>query len=287
MNQAIRIVVLVRNFVLAVLIVNIEEIEVILNNLNLNKGAGSDGIPSIFLKNCSSSIAVPLCKLFQHSLNCGTFPEKLKHTLVFPIFKKGNATDILNYRPICILNSIEKVFERIVHLKLNLLISHLLTKNQHGFMKKRSTVTNLIEHTQEIAEALQDKKQTYVFYSDMSKAFDRVDHNRLIQKLHHIGISGTLLSWFKSYLYERSMEVVFNGSKSMPFTQISGVPQGSINGPFLFNIYINDVDSVVTSSISLYADDMKLKRSITDTNDCIMLQNDINSIVNYSEENLF
>ena len=249
----------------------------ILSKLDTNKGPGNDRIPNVFLFNCQNTISKPLMILFSISINSGKFPDNLKDTLVFPVFKKGNPCNVINYRPIAILNAIEKIFERIVYEGTLNFVNGQLSSKQHGFLKNKSTVTNLLEHVHYIASAIDQRKQVDVQYTDMSKAFDKVQHSVLLYKLSKFGIQGRLLSWFHTYLTDRPMKVVFNGASSDEFFPKSGVPQGSILGPLLFLIYVDELPTFLKSTASLYADDLKMKQIIVDDSSCAILQHDLRS----------
>ena len=210
-------------------------------------------------------------------------------TRLHPIFKKGDKKLINNYRGIAILNAMEKIFEKIVHKYLLNFLQPIISKTQHGFLPRRSVISNLLEHHSYIINNFEDKNvhQTDVCYFDASKAFDVVIHSRLLQRLKMIGIDGMLLQWFQSYLYDRSVQVTFNGSISSSYTPSSGVPQGSILGPLLFVVYINDLqnETNISSKISFYADDIKLSRGIKNSNDVYQLQNDVNNVTSWCYAN--
>ena len=225
---------------------------------------------------------LPLKIIFQLSINSGIFPDQFKKTLIFPIHKNGNNREVTNYRPIAILSAIEKVFEKIVYNSLYQFISPKLSSSQHGFLKGKSTVTNLLEQTTYLFEALDQRTQVDVLFADMSKGFDKVN---LLQKLSIFGVGGNLLKWIKSYLTDRPSQVVFNGSRSNTFYATSGVPQGSILGPLLFLVYIDDLTNYLSSNNSLYADDLKVKRQISDISSCNILQNDISKLHTWTSDN--
>ena len=156
-------------------------------------------------------------------------------------------------------------------------VSGLLSSDQHGFVKGRSTVTNLVCKTQFICEKLDQHSQVDVIYTDFSKAFDRLDHGILLRKLNLIGLSSGLMKLFADYLHDRYLFVQHHGFRSVRFNQRSGVPQGSILGPFFFDIFINDVTSGLAVHCLMYADDLKLYTEITSFADCERLQAGVSS----------
>lgn len=263
------------------------EIQKILKSLDCNKGPGSDGISAKFLKETSLSISFPLSCLFQRSLDEGIFPSFLKTTKIFPVFKKGDPSLVSNYRPIAILNCIEKIFERLVHNRLFEYVRPFLNPAQHAFQKGRSTTTNLLDHLIFISDALNNRERVDVVYTDLSKAFDLVNHAILALKLRSFGITGALLDWFKSYLGNRPVYVTFNGSKSFTFQPTCGVPQGSIIGPLLFILYMNDSTRELSCTSSLYADDVKICRIVRDELDNQQLQTDLSLFEGWCNTNCF
>lgn len=254
------------------------DVEKIINKLDLNKHGGPDGIPNIFWKNICETISKPLSSIFNNSLNKGIFPDELKTSYITPIFKKGDYALVTNYRPVCMLNSLAIIFEKAIHKLMLPLLEDKICPQQHGFASNKSTGSNLIEYTSYISEALDRNYEVHSIYTDFSKAFDTVDHCILLKKLQNIGINSKLLKWFQSYLSNRSLSVTFNGSISYNFTPTSGVPQGSVLGPILFNIFINDLNSSIQCKTLLYADDTKIFTKITSQEDIFSLQNDINKL---------
>ena len=236
------------------------EVEDILANLQLGKANGPDGINSHVLKQCSSLLASPLCRLFNLSLRAGHFPAKWKEANVTPIFKKNDPSDPSNYRPISLLSILGKVMEKIVHkhvfnfLHDNSIISPL----QSGFIPGDSTTNQLVDIYNSISKALDDGLEVRAVFCDISKAFDRVWHTGLLHKLRSVGIGGNLLSWFSNYLSNRKQRVVLPKASSSWSPIHAGVPQGSILGPLLFLIYINDIVNEIQSNIRLFADDTTL-----------------------------
>lgn len=207
--------------------ISVGAVEEVLRKVDINKNGGPDKIPNIFLRNCATPLARPLSFLFNKSLMSGVFPSLFKSAFVTPIFKNGDHSDVVNYRPVALLNSIALVFEKIVHRQLLTLLENKLSHRQHGFTKNKSTGTNLSEYINYVALALDNGFEVHAIYTDFSKAFDTVNHRILLRKLKALGIRGKFLEWIKSYLSDRALCVTFNGSKSSSFSPPSGVPQFS------------------------------------------------------------
>lgn len=202
-----------------------------------------------------------------------------KKARVVPVFKSGDRKDITKYRPICILSVFSKVFESLICPVLTWYMKSTIIENQHGFIKKRSTTSNLALFVDDLSKALDQSKQIDCVYTDLAKAFDVVDHNILLAKLAKYGICGNLLNWLESYLKNRNMNVVIGGYQSNSFVATSGVPQGSILGPALFGIFINDIaECFLYCQFHLYADDLKLYNTINNVSDAINMQQDINRL---------
>ncbi|MCG8116730.1 MAG: reverse transcriptase domain-containing protein, partial [Candidatus Thiodiazotropha endolucinida] len=236
------------------------EVRSILKSLQLGKAAGPDSINNRILKELATPLSVPLSELFNFSLSKGKVPNIWKEANVTPIFKKDDPSNISNYRPISLLSTICKVLEKIVHKHLfNFIRDHnLLTSLQSGFIPGDSTVNQLVHIYNTFCKALDEGKEVRAVFCDISKAFDRVWHKGLLYKLQSIGISGSLLQWFTDYLHNRKQRVVLPGTASSWSIIKAGVPQGSILGPLLFLIYINDIVVDIQSSIRLFADDTSL-----------------------------
>jgi len=191
----------------------------------------------------------------------GVFPEKLKISKIIPVFKKGSRTAVSNYRPISITSPFAKLMEKLMYSRLITYLDkfNLLYDYQFGFRKNFSTLFAVIDVVNIINEELFDGKLVMGIFMDLQKAFDTVNIDILVHKLEHYGVRGTCLSWFKSYLINRSHYTVLNGIKSDTRVSQCGVPQGTVLGPLLFLIYINDISNVVSDSkLKLFADDSNL-----------------------------
>lgn len=263
-----------------------DQVHKVLKRLDLYKGAGADGIPSIFVARCADVLACPLSLIFNKSLRTGTFPSLWKVSLVLPLHKAGHKSQIDNYRPISILPTFGKIFESMLRPIFAKQFQQTVSLHQHGFVRARSTATNMVSFMDDLSDSLDRRKSVDVIYTDFSKAFDRVNHYVLLSKLPSIGITGILLNWCKSYLNYRKSMVVVNGYKSDPFDVLSGVPQGSILGPIFFNIFINDIYlRFGNSKCYLFADDLKILRQIDTPNDVLLLQKDLNNLDEWCNEN--
>ena len=248
---------------------------------------GPDLIPSCFLINCCENIYIPLYILFSLSLKFGYVPDIWKSSYIIPLHKSGSRNDVTNYRGIAKLSVIPKLFEHIVSDQLSLSITNYISTKQHGFLKGRSIVTNLLEFTTKIMDSFNNGFQTDVIYTDFSKAFDTVNHTLLIKKLSLLGFPPSLVKWLESYLINRSQSVLFRNSLSKSVIVGSGVPQGSHLGPLLFNLFINDLPfSISFSSILMYADDVKIFLPISDQFSHIQLQEDLDSLGRWCSFNL-
>lgn len=254
--------------------------------LDRGKGPGCDRVPPVFLIKCADSLATPITLLFKKSLESMVFPTIWKRANILPIHKKGTKSSIENYRPISILNTISKVFEKIIYSHIYPVITHGITSAQHGFLKSRSTVSNLSVFSNYVINEMENGGQVDVVYTDFEKAFDRVDHDILLEKLLALGIHGDLLRWVHSYLSNRSQAVIVGGFKSDYILVPSGVPQGSHLGPLFYNVYIHDIyTSLHSSRHLLYADDKKVFLSVRSFTDCKLIQDDLDNLYAYYTRN--
>ena len=236
------------------------EVESIFKSLKTGKAAGPDCINNRLLKEAATALSFPVCDLFNFSLAQGKVPTLWKQANVTPIHKKNDPSNFSNYRPISLLSTIGKSLEKIIHKHVfNFLQANsLLTNLQSGFVPADSTVNQLVDIYNTFCKALDEGKEVRAIFCDVSKAFDRVWHQGLLFKLKSIGVTDSLIDWFEDYLSNRKQRVVLPGATSRWTSIKAGVPQGSILGPLLFLVYINDIVDDIDSSIRLFADDTSL-----------------------------
>ena len=233
----------------------------LLSKLIKFKAIGLDKISAKLLRICSDLIADSLCLILNTSITTGIFPEEWKCSKVVPVFKQGDRTDLDNYRPISIIPVVAKVFERIIYDQLYafLMDNNILSSYQSSFRSLHSTVTSLLEATDDWVYNIDQGNVIAVVFLDLKKAFDTVDHTILISKLAVHGIGGASIEWLKSYLSERNQKCFLNGSLSNSCVLSCGIPQGTILGPLLFLLYINDLPNCLShSQPRMYADDTHL-----------------------------
>lgn len=262
------------------------EIKLALNKLGDGVTTGSDGMSEIFVKKCGGLLFAPLKFLYNKSIKTGVFPKVWKESFVTPVFKSGVVSEVENYRPITILGSFAKIFDSIIATKFNDYFISTIINEQHGFVKNKSTLSNLLFFCDYITDSLNSSYQVDCLYLDFQKAFDSVNHVILIEKLINLGLRGSILRWLCAYLTERSLTVRIKGNCSNSFLVRSGVPQGSHLGPLLFILFINDINSNLKfSKVLLFADDVKMFHTIKSPLDQSKLQIDLDSVVEWTKLN--
>ena len=222
------------------------ELTEIINKFCPKSSTGNDNVSMKLLKECSLSLVPSLVLIINQSLASGICPDAIKIAKVIPLFKKGSMSLMDNYRPISLLPCFSKLFEKVVHIQLYEYFSHqkLLYSHQHGFRKQHSTESATLQFVDRVLSYLDNNKTPFSIFIDLSKAFDTLDHEILLDKLHYYGVKETPLKWFKSYFANRFQYVDYCGSFSSLTSSSIGVPQGSILGPLLFLIYVNDINGV-------------------------------------------
>ncbi|MGH0123268.1 UNVERIFIED_CONTAM: hypothetical protein FKN15_021008, partial [Acipenser sinensis] len=266
---------------------SITEAEVLkgLGALKINKSPGPDEILPIVLKEMKEVIYKPLTKIMQQSLDTGVVPTDWKIANVIPIHKKGDKTEPGNYRPISLTSIICKLMETIIRSKMEnyLYGNNILGDSQHGFRKGRSCLTNLLDFFEDATLKTDNCKAYDMVYLDFQKAFDKVPHKRLILKLNAVGIQGNAMTWIREWLTCRKQKVLIRGETSKWSEVTSGVPQGSVLGPLLFLIYINDLDSGIVSKLIKFADDTKIGGVANTAEAAKVIQNDLDSIQKWAD----
>ena len=258
--------------------VSVSEITDAIKKLKNKMTSGFDMIPSFIIKDCAFVFANLLQILFNMALKTNNFPKSWKFAKVCPVFKNGDSTCVSNYRAIAILSNFAKVFEIVLYNRIYSSVSQQISLSQHGFVSNRSTISNLTVFTQYISDHIDKLGQVDAVYTDFSKAFDKIDHALLLNKLQNFGFGTRLILFFKSYLFDREQYVSYNGYRSKVFLATSGVPQGSNLGPLLFLLFINDLCCQINCNKLLFADDLKIFNSINSEDDYDSLQADINKL---------
>ncbi|CAH8547563.1 unnamed protein product, partial [Dicrocoelium dendriticum] len=258
-----------------------------LQSLREYSAPGIDMICPKVLKTLAPTIAAPLATFFQGLLNSHTLPSEWKNGIITPIYKGGKRSDPANYRPITLLPVLSKVMESVIADGLTRYFEsqQIISNAQHGFRRRRSCLTNLLLTRDLWTRAADEGVPIDVIYLDFSKAFDRVNHFFLLQKLAAYGINGSLLTWLEDYLHDRAIKVRVADTYSESLYVSSGVPQGSVLGPLLFLVYINDLPANILSPMQIFADDAKIWRAIRSASDRVYLQEDLTRINEWAEKN--
>ena len=249
---------------------------------------GPDKLPAILLKECADELSKAILIIWRKSLDTGEIPDILKLQTIIPLYKKGSKMLPVNYRPVSLTSHLTKLFERILRRKLihHIETNNLLSNNQHAFRSGRSCLSQLLQHIEYILETLEKKYNIDVIYLDFSKAFDKVDHKILLQKVKQFGIEGKIFTWLESFLSNRYQQVIVDGILSDKEKVISGVPQGTVLGPLLFLIYINDLEPELKKSIlRIFADDSKIVKTIRNQSDHDELQDELNNAIKWADSN--
>ena len=252
----------------------------LLKNLIPKKAAGPDRIKPVILQELRVELAPIIKVLFERSLESGAVPLIWNSANVSPIFKKGDKSTAANYRPISLTCILCKVMEHIIasNLVRHLDSNGLMFDLQHGFRERRSCETQLVSLIEDLARKTSQGKQTDLILLDFSKAFDKVNHSKLIMKLHSYGIRSATLRWIQAFHGNRRQKVVVEGEESDSVPVISGVPQGSVLGPILFLVYINDLPDDIVSQVRLFADDTAIYLALEDKSDSDKLQRDLDRL---------
>ena len=257
-----------------------------IDDMRSNASCDACCIPAIVLKNCKLSLVSPIMYIWEKSFARGEIPSFYKEQMVTPIYKKGSKALAANYRPVALTSHVIKIFEHVFELVEYLDGNNLICGDQHGFRAGKSCLTQLLIHVDDILENALQGLETDVIYLDFAKAFDKVDHDILVRKLTFFGINGLALAWLSDFLSARYQTVVVNGERSYRSIVKSGVPQGSVLGPLLFLLFINDLTKCLNHSVArLFADDSKIVKSISSIEDTKLLQEDLENLQLWASQN--
>ena len=270
------------------LVVHPRGVEKLLAELNPKKASGPDEIPARILQTLAKEVAPALTAIFSQSITQAVLPQQWKKAWITPVFKKGGRADPANYRPVSLTSIACKLLEHVVctHIRGHADRHGILDEANHGFRAKHSTETQLLLTTHDMLKNRDKGKQLDVIILDFSKAFDTVPHQRLLGKLQHYGINSNLLDWIQAFLVGRTQAVLVDGIKSREEAVLSGVPQGTVLGPLLFLLYINDMPAIVHADTRcrLFADDSLLYRVVNSITDQIQLQEDLRKLEKWASE---
>ena len=271
--------------VLSKLDITVNGVTKLLQNLKPHKAPGPDNIKPLVMKETASTIAPALTAIFKKSLDTEDVPEDWRTANVTPIFKKGTRYTTSNYRPVSLTCISSKLME---HIVLSCIMDHadknnILYSLQHGFRSSRSCESQLLSFTDDVSKNLNNNSQTDILIMDFSKAFDKVDHSLLCYKLKKYGIRGKINGWIRGFLFNRKQCVVVEGESSSYVPVESGVPQGSVLGPALFLLYINDIPDGLNSTCRLFADDTISYLTVKSNADAKQLQDDLQVLAHWEQ----
>ncbi len=266
--------------------VTIEQTSKCISEIKPSKAQGPDNIHPKVIKECKEQLSAPLTQIFNKSLHESKLPDIWKTANVTSIYKASKRTLAENYRPISITPICCRLLEKIIRNKLvqHLADNKLISIFQHGFRQGYSCITQLLESIEDWTESIDNGKDVDIIYLDFKAAFDKVPHQRLLKKLKGYGIEGEIYGWIKDFLYDRNQSVIINGSKSRLQRVTSGVPQGSVLGPTLFLIFINDLPDAMTCTLRLFADDTKMYSAVADNNHETLLQGNITKACDWAND---
>ena len=266
----------------------VSEVLEILENLDSSKSPGPDELLPVFLKVCCKELAPVLCDIFNMFIQKGQCPASWKDANVVPIYKGSGKPkdDVGSYRPVSLTSVLCKVLEKLISVRMMDYINenNILSDDQFGFRRGRNCEQMLSKFFHVLSKSLDNRNCNLIdgVFLDFSSAFDKVDHNLLLRKLHSLGFRDSLLEWIQNFLLMRRQRVIFKGSLSEWCKVTSGVPQGSVLGPILFLLFVNDINDVVSSQLLQFADDHSIVRPICNEHDHIILQQDIQNIFQWT-----
>ena len=266
--------------------ITIDQVKDLLSSIDSTKAGGDDNVHPKVLKECCEQLAIPLQRIFHCSVETGVFPNSWKTATITPLHKSEERDLAENYRPISITSQVGKILEKIVRQQMFEFIieNDLLSPHQHGFCQGRSCMTNLLEALEDITRLVDEGIPVDELFLDFRKAFDKVSHSKLLYKLHHMGVDGNLLNWIESFLSGRTQRVKVNAGLSSWAKVTSGVPQGSVLGPLLFLVFINDLPALLKTNCKLFADDSKLYSAVSSFEEHNILQEDLNRCQEWAEQ---